>query len=100
METRPPALIEKLVRALIPPASREHVVGDLNERYVSPRQYLLDALRALPYLIASRLRRTTHPIAVPLLAAFLWWCVFHGFRQESWIAATIPTVITLVTLAL
>lgn len=100
METRPPALMARLVRALIPPASREHVLGDLNERYVSPRQYVLEALRALPYLIASRLRRTTHPIAFLLGAAYLWWCVFHGFRQESWLAATIPTAITLVTLTL
>ena len=48
METRPPALMTRLVRALIPPASREHVLGDLNERYVSPRQYVFEALRALP----------------------------------------------------
>src|SRR6185503_10675964 len=100
METRPPPLTEKLVRALIPPASREHVVGDLNERYVSPRQYLCDALRALPWLIASRLRRTTHPIGFVLGAAYLWWAVFYGNHQANVLVATIPTAITLFVLSL
>lgn len=36
LETRPPVLIDAVVRALIPPACREHVVGDLWERYRSP----------------------------------------------------------------
>jgi hypothetical protein len=100
METRPPEVIAKLVHALVPPASREHVLGDLNERYVSPRQYLSDALRTLPFVIASRLRRTTHPLGLLLAGAFLWWAVFWGNRQESAYAALIPTLITLITLAL
>jgi hypothetical protein len=100
LEARPPEMIEKLVRALTPPASREHVLGDLNERYVSPRQYLLDALCALPFLIASRLRRTTHPLVFLLAGLFLWWAVFWGGRQHSPLAAAIPTAITLVILAL
>ena len=100
METHPPEMIERLVRALVPPANREHVLGDLHERYVSPRQYLLDALRALPFIIASRLRRTTHPLAVLVAGSFLYWAVFWGNRQESWPAAFIPTLITLLALGL
>jgi len=93
-------MIARLVRVLVPPASREHVLGDLQERYVSPRQYLLDALRALPFIIASRLRRTTHPVVLLLAGSFFYWAVFWGNVQESWIAALIPTVLTIVVLAL
>ena len=45
MEARPPVLIDAIVRTLIPPACREHVVGDLWERYRSPAQFTLDAAR-------------------------------------------------------
>jgi len=100
MEKRPPERIAKLVNMLLPPASREHVLGDLNERYGSPQQYLLDALRALPFVVASRLRRTTHPLGLILAGLFLWWAVFWGNRQQSWLAALIPTLITLTALAL
>ena len=100
METRSPEMIEKLVRVLVPPASREHVLGDLQERYQSPRQYLADALKALPFIIASRLRRTTHPLGLLLVGAFLYWAVFWGNRQEHWVAALVPTLITLVVLAM
>ncbi len=100
METRPPAMIVKIVRALVPPASQEHVLGDLQERYGSPRRYLIDALQALPFIIASRVRRTTHPLGLLIVGAFLWWAIFWGNRQESWLAATIPTLITLLALAL
>jgi len=100
METRSPEMIERLVRVLVPPASREHVLGDLQERYVSPRQYLADALKALPFIIASRVRRTTHPVGLLLAGSFLYWAVFWGNRQESWVAALIPTLLTLIALGL
>ena len=58
MEARPPALIDALVRRLVPPACREHVVGDLWERYTSPRHYALDAVRTIPAVVASQIRRT------------------------------------------
>ena len=48
LETRPPVLIDAVVRTLIPPACREHVVGDLWERYRSPWQFVLDAARDDP----------------------------------------------------
>jgi hypothetical protein len=55
----PPKLLENLVRILLPPASREHVLGDLQERYTSPPSYLTDALSVLGPVIISRIRRTT-----------------------------------------
>ena len=100
METRPPEMIARLVRALVPPASREHVLGDLQERYESPRQYLADALRALPFILVSRARRTTHPVGLLLAGSFLYWVVFWGNQQQSWVAALIPTLLTLFALGL
>jgi hypothetical protein len=35
------------------------VLGDLYERYTSPRQYLLDAVCTVPLVVFSRIRRTT-----------------------------------------
>src|SRR6187549_1231387 len=58
METNPPKLIERFVGMLIPEPCREHVLGDLCERYKSPGQYILEALSTLPFVLASRLRRT------------------------------------------
>src|SRR5262245_36072085 len=92
METRPPALAERVVRALVPPASREHVLGDLDERYESPRQYVRDALATLPFVIGSRIRRTTHPIGFLFTVAFLWFAVFYGSFHKSWVIALIPSI--------
>jgi hypothetical protein len=92
METRPTALAETVVRALVPPASREHVLGDLQERFTSTRQYVLDALAALPFIVGSRIRRTTHPIGFLFTVAFLWFAIFYGPSQKSWLTASIPSV--------
>ena len=62
LEVRPPALVDAVIRLLIPPACREHVLGDLWERYTSPRQYVIDALRTLPFVICSQMRRTFDPL--------------------------------------
>src|SRR5215208_1875377 len=58
LETRPPALIDRAVRLLVPVPCREHVIGDLWERYRSATTFVVDALRAIPYVIASQVRRT------------------------------------------
>jgi hypothetical protein len=58
LETRPPVLIDTIVRTLIPPGCREHVVGDLWERYRSPGSFVIDAIRTVPFVIASQIRRT------------------------------------------
>lgn len=59
MRAGPPKIIESLVTLLLPPASREHVLGDLQERYTSTRGYLADALSAVPGAVAGRILRTT-----------------------------------------
>jgi hypothetical protein len=58
METHPPKLIEEIAGMLIPPACREHVLGDWYERYRSRSQYVFDAIATLPLIIASQIRRT------------------------------------------
>jgi hypothetical protein len=66
--SRPPELMEKIVRLLVPPATREHVMGDLSERYRSPRQYLTEVLRSLPFIIVSQIRRTSNLARSALVA--------------------------------
>ena len=75
VETGPSALIEGAVRLLTPPACREYVLGDLRERYRRPGQYLKDAMWTLPFVIVSRIRRTS---SAPLLA-FQAFSVFAAF---------------------
>lgn len=57
--------MEAVVRLLTPPACREHVLGDLCERYRSRRQYAFEALTTIPVVVGSRIRRTS---SVGLLA--------------------------------
>jgi hypothetical protein len=80
MQSVPPKPVEALIGLLIPPACREEVLGDLYQRYAGPRQYILDALRAVPLVILSRIRRTTDP-AVCLMEA-LALCL--SFLVAAW----------------
>lgn len=100
VETGPPEIIEAVVRALVPPASREHVLGDLRERYVSPRRYVVDALRTVPFVVASRIRRTVSVAGMAFLTFATWFGIFHGSMQKNWLAATIPTVAVIGALVL
>lgn len=75
-----PRLLENLLRLLLPPASREHVLGDLNERYQSPKSYLIDALSILGPVIISRIRRTTD-FQLFLIEAFT---VYLSFATSAW----------------
>jgi len=69
MERGPSRLLEAVAGFFIPRACREHVLGDLCERYTSPAQYMMDALRTVPLVIISRIRRTTDA-QVLLMEAF------------------------------
>lgn len=100
MEAHPPALIEAIVRVLVPPAAREHVLGDLSERYVSPRAYLLEALRTVPFVVGSRIRRTTHPAGL-LFGAALLIVGFGAGATDGFLArAALPTLVALVAVVL
>lgn len=100
MEAGPPEVAERVVRWLLPPASREHVLGDLHERYESPGRFVLEALKALPFVIASRLRRTVNPGLSAFLALYFWFGVFWGTQQTHWFVAVIPALASVASLAL
>ena len=59
MEARPHPLVEAFVGRLLPPACREHVLGDLHERYKSDSQYVHDAVRTIPFAVWGQIRRTS-----------------------------------------
>jgi hypothetical protein len=56
------------------------VLGDLYERCGSKSSYIVDALRTLPMVIASRVRRVTDP-QVLLMEAFVLCLSFLGAQQ-------------------
>jgi hypothetical protein len=92
MEARPPELIERAVRLLVPAPAREHVLGDLAERYESPRQYLGEALRTLPFVLVSQIRRTSNIAAWPIVAVLM----LVGFGAGNGLApAAVATGVTL-----
>lgn len=106
MEARPPVLIDRVVRVLIPPAAREAVIGDLWERYRSPLHYALEALKVMPFVILSQIRRTSN---LPMLGiqAFTFFVCFGGFAVNAapldvprWLRAAVPTLVALMALVL
>jgi hypothetical protein len=106
MEARPPVVIDKIVRALIPPAAREAIVGDLWERYRSPLNYLLEALKIMPHVVASQIRRSFNLPMLGFLAVGFFVC-FGGFAVNRapleipyWLRAAIPTAAALIALVL
>jgi hypothetical protein len=78
----PSKAAEAILALLLPPACREEVLGDFHERYISPMHYVLDAIRTVPLVILSRIRRTTDP-QVLLMHAFALYVSFAG---AAWFA--------------
>ncbi len=81
VQPAPPKITEAVVGFLIPPASREHVTGDLHERYISTRQYIADAMRTVPVVIVCRIRRTTDPQLLLVEAIALYMSFLFAARQ-------------------
>lgn len=101
-----PAL-ERLIALLIPPAAREEVLGDLRER-CGPR-IAGEALRVLPFVVASRIRRTTDAVvflmqALTLFTSFVLAAVWLDrpllFEPWSFARIGIPAAVVLAVLAL
>jgi hypothetical protein len=82
IKRHPPKAAEWIATLLIPPACREEVLGDLQERCTSPWAYCKDAHIAVPCVIASRIRRVVDP-PVLLLQAMI---VYLSFLLAAWIA--------------
>jgi hypothetical protein len=94
MPSGPSKTLETLAGLLIPPACREEVLGDLHERYKSPGRYLFDAASTAPFVLLSRMRRTTEAQvlimeALLLYAAFLVsaWHYDSALMKEQWALA-------------
>lgn len=71
----PPPWLEKIVLALIPPCAREAVAGDLWETYVSPRQYAVEALRTVPLVVFSQMRRNLNLPVLLLQVSLVCFCL-------------------------
>jgi hypothetical protein len=71
----PPAWLERIVLLAIPPAAREAVAGDLWETYSSPRQYAAEALRTVPLVIASQMRRNLNLPTLMLQGGLAFTCL-------------------------
>ena len=71
----PPSWLEEAVLLAIPPAARESVAGDLWETYRSPGQYAGEALRTVPFVIFSQMRRNLNPLALMLQGALIFLCL-------------------------
>jgi hypothetical protein len=71
----PPPWLEQMVLLAIPPAARESVAGDLWETYQSPYQYAAEALRTVPLVVLSQMRRHLNPLALMLQGALIFLCL-------------------------
>jgi hypothetical protein len=91
-------VIEKLVGIFIPPACREEVLGDMRERNEGIQLFIYDALRTVPFVIVSRIRRTTDSVVL-LMEAF---CCYVSFLTVALVAdrAMIATQAGLLRLAI
>lgn len=75
-------VIERIVGIFIPPACREEVLGDLRERNDGVQLFIYDALRTIPLVIVSRIRRTTDSVVL-LMEAF---CCYVSFLAVALVA--------------
>jgi len=105
----PPRELETFVGWWIPPGSREEVLGDLREKYSGITQYVFLALCVVPFVIVSRIRRTTDALLL-LTEALL---IYGSFLAAAWytdktsltgewglLRVGIPTVFNLIVLML
>lgn len=77
---QPPRLLEAVFAICIPPSCREEVLGDLCEKYVSPLQYVLLALRTIPFIVLSRARRVTEA-PILFMEALL---IYASYLTAAW----------------
>jgi len=98
-----------MVGIFIPPACREEVLGDLRERNEGAQLFLYDALRTVPMVIVSRIRRTTDSVVL-LMEAFCCYVSFLAVAlvvqpsmirtEEGLLRLAIPGVIALLVLVI
>lgn len=97
--TCPPERLEWLVQALIPPAAREAVAGDLRELYRSPPQYLAMAARTIPFVVISHIQRNANPPVLAIQGFFIVCCLmaasFVPAGSAGWVVGVIVSVCVL-----
>ncbi len=103
-----PRFLENLLHLLLPPDSREHVLGDLQERCTSTKSYLVDALSVLGPVIISRIRRTTdfQVFLMEALTIYLslttaaWYLGERAFlyHHGGFIRLALPTTVAVIAL--
>lgn len=99
--------LERIVGAVIPPACREEVLGDLREKYISPFQYVRLAISVVPFVILSRIRRTSD-LQMRMTEALLIYACFLAAAwyneravlttQQGLFRVAIPTAVNLLDL--
>lgn len=109
MPVKPPKVMQAIAALLTPCASREEVLGDLQERCTSRVQYGADAFRTVPLVILSKIRRTTDPQLL-LMCAFVLYLSFYAaawfktpwllFEPWALLRIAIPGVIALLAIVL
>ena len=111
--------LQMIIERLLPPASREHVLGDLQERFQTTeptkagKQYFVDAIIAVPLVIWSQLRRTVDPRLLCLEALVLYSAIITAAflvfgsdapaflnNQYGMLRIALPVLLTLVALML
>ncbi len=80
MRSAPPRIIAEILSVVLPPACREEVLGDLYEGCDSLGQYLREAMRVVPMVIVSRIRRTADSQVLLMQAAAL----YMSFLGAGW----------------
>jgi hypothetical protein len=107
MPPGPSRRLETFIGLWIPPACREEVLGDLHEKYTGPWQYIALAMCVVPFVILSRIRRTTDTLillteALLIYGSFLGaaWYTDRTMLTSHWglERLAIPTVLNLVVL--
>jgi hypothetical protein len=105
----PPKKLETFVGLWIPPACREEVLGDLHEKYTGPWQYIALAMCVVPFVILSRICRTTDTLILLTEALLIYGSFLAGewYTDKTLLAGrwglwrlAIPTVVNLSALIL
>src|SRR5438067_6309838 len=103
MAPLPPRFLVAAMHRILPPASREAVLGDLWESCRTPVQFLSQGLAVLPFLIVAQVRRRSSWPVLGLQAFVLFACL-RGFvpvdgHPPMWLRAALPTALAFLALA-
>jgi hypothetical protein len=105
----PPEALERLIGFVIPPACREEVLGDLHEKFTGPVQYIVLAISVVPFVIVSRIRRTTDARVLLMGALLLYasylsaaWLTDRALLVSQWglLRLAVPAVLALMLMVL